>query len=170
MRLSGFSPSGFTAPRDAESPGKNAAAPLQTSAKGGPANGLAFVAPQRQNIVGSLPTPRQSADLPQSNALADTPLLGQLIASLFGDLLSSITGSGVTAWPQSGGEQGVSGAQGGPMSFEQAITTLGRHEDLLKKPQDREGLAKLRDDPQTPSDAKKALDTLLNNPDRKSVV
>ncbi|MDU3818543.1 MAG: HrpF/NolX family T3SS translocon protein [Mixta calida] len=164
MRLSGFSPSGFTAPRDAESPGKNAAAPLQTSAKGGPANGLAFVAPQRQNIVGSLPTPRQSADLPQSNALADTPLLGQLIASLFGDLLSSITGSGVTAWPQSGGEQGVSGAQGGPMSFEQAITTLGRHEDLLKKPQDREGLAKLRDDPQTPSDAKKALDTLLNNP------
>ncbi|ORM76796.1 hypothetical protein HA44_15030 [Mixta gaviniae] len=94
------------------------------------------------------------------------PLLSQLIASLFGELLSSLGGSsaGVTQWPQSGAAEGGNGAQGDQMSFEQAITTLGRHEDLLKKPQDREGLMKLRDDPQTPGDAKKGAGYAAEQP------
>ena len=50
------------------------------------------------------------------------------------------------------------------MSFEEVVSVLGRNEDLLKKPLDREGLEKLRDDPETPSDAKRALGALLNNP------
>lgn len=50
------------------------------------------------------------------------------------------------------------------MPFEEVISVLGRNENLLKKPRDREGLEKLRDDPNTPSDAKKALDAVLKNP------
>ena len=51
------------------------------------------------------------------------------------------------------------------MPFEEVVTILGRNEDLLKDPLDREGLEKLRDDPKTPSDAKRALGALLSNPD-----
>nr|WP_307315434.1 HrpF/NolX family T3SS translocon protein [Pseudomonas sp. 3400] len=50
------------------------------------------------------------------------------------------------------------------MPFEEVISVLGRNENLLKKPRDREGLEKLRDDPNTPTDAKKALDAVLKNP------
>ncbi len=49
------------------------------------------------------------------------------------------------------------------MPFEEVISILGRHEGLLKDPQDREGLEKLRDDDKTPSDAKQALSALLDN-------
>ncbi|SDH57829.1 type III secretion translocon protein HrpF [Pseudomonas flavescens] len=51
------------------------------------------------------------------------------------------------------------------MPFEEVVSILGRNENLLKKPLDREGLEKLRDDPKTPSDAKQALGALLDNPD-----
>lgn len=51
------------------------------------------------------------------------------------------------------------------MPFEEVVSILGRNEDLLKKPRDREGLEELRDDPDTPADARKALDALLKNSD-----
>lgn len=50
------------------------------------------------------------------------------------------------------------------MPFEEVVSVLGRNENLLKKPLDREGLEKLRDDPKTPSDAKRALNALLTTP------
>ncbi|MFP8968352.1 HrpF/NolX family T3SS translocon protein [Pokkaliibacter sp. CJK22405] len=50
-----------------------------------------------------------------------------------------------------------------PMSFEEIVTTLGRHEDLLKKPKDFKGLQELANDPDTPSDAKKALEALTKD-------
>jgi len=50
------------------------------------------------------------------------------------------------------------------MSFQDVVTTLGRHDGMLKKAVDADGLAKMRDDPNTPSDMKAAIDTLLNNP------
>jgi len=50
------------------------------------------------------------------------------------------------------------------MSFAEVVTTLGRHDGLMKKAMDADGLEKLKDDPATPSDMKAALDTLLNNP------
>lgn len=50
------------------------------------------------------------------------------------------------------------------MPFEEVVSVLGRNEKLLKKPLDEKGLKKLRDDPNTPSDAKEALTALLNNP------
>lgn len=58
----------------------------------------------------------------------------------------------------------ASGANGDNMSFEQVVTTLGRHEDLLKKPLDQKGIEKLINDPATPSDAQQALQALLKNP------
>lgn len=51
------------------------------------------------------------------------------------------------------------------MSFEEVISALGRNENLLKKPLDRDGLEKLRDASKTPSDLGKAVDALLNNAD-----
>jgi type III secretion translocon protein HrpF len=48
-----------------------------------------------------------------------------------------------------------------PMSFPEVVTTLDRHEDLLKKPLDFKGLVELAKDPQTPTDAKKALEALV---------
>lgn len=56
-------------------------------------------------------------------------------------------------------------ADNGQMSFQEVVSTLGRHEGLLKKAHDREGLEKIRDDESTPTDEKQALDTLLNNQD-----
>ena len=50
------------------------------------------------------------------------------------------------------------------MSFADVVTTLGRHEGLMKKALDRDGLAALRDDAKTPTDMKQALTTLLNDP------
>ncbi|MBU1331762.1 MAG: hypothetical protein KJ884_11805 [Gammaproteobacteria bacterium] len=57
------------------------------------------------------------------------------------------------------------GADPSQMPFEEVVSVLGRNENLLKKPLDREGLENLRDNPETPSDARKALDALLKNPD-----
>jgi len=50
------------------------------------------------------------------------------------------------------------------MSFADVVTTLGRHDGLLKKAMTKEDLQKLESDPDTPSDMKGALQTLLNNP------
>lgn len=51
------------------------------------------------------------------------------------------------------------------MSYEDVVNTLGRNEGLMKKAMDKDGLKKLADDPKTPPDMKKALDTLLSDPD-----
>jgi len=52
-----------------------------------------------------------------------------------------------------------------PMSYDDVVNTLGRNEGLMKKAMDKDGLKKLADDPKTPPDMKKALDTLLSDPD-----
>jgi len=52
-----------------------------------------------------------------------------------------------------------------PMSYEDVVNTLGRNEGLMKKAMDKDGLKKLEDDPKTPPDMKKALQTLLSDPD-----
>ena len=64
----------------------------------------------------------------------------------------------------------ASGANGDNMSFEQVVTTLGRHEGLLKKPLDQKGIEKLINDPATPTDAQQALQALLNNPEMMAEV
>jgi len=51
------------------------------------------------------------------------------------------------------------------MSYEDVVNTLGRNEGLMKKAMDKDGLKKLADDPKTPPDMKKALDTLLSDTD-----
>lgn len=61
------------------------------------------------------------------------------------------------------GNQASPDSKGGQMRFEEVVSTIGRNEKLLNKAKDIEGLKKLRDDPETPADFKKALDTLVNN-------
>ncbi|PPC63842.1 hypothetical protein C1Y41_04145 [Pantoea sp. ICBG 1758] len=57
-----------------------------------------------------------------------------------------------------------------PMSYEDVVNTLGRNEGLIKKAMDKDDLKKLADDPKTPPDMKKALDTLLSDPDMFSKI
>ena len=148
MRLSGFSPSNFTAPREA---GGNTTRVPPPAANGGT---LSFIAP----AVSSETLPQVATPLSTGQS-APSPL-NQLLSGLIANLLAELTGAGganALQLPQNSGAAGQ-------MPFEQVITTLGRHEDLLKKPLDQEGIAKLRDDPATPSDAKQALDALAKNP------
>lgn len=151
MRLSGFSPSNFTAPREPALPGTGSPTAKQPDAKGTGSIPLSFNSP-------SLPGQTNLALSGQQAQQATQPLT-QLISSLIANLLAELTGSA-----QADGALPLTSAASDQMSFEQVITTLGRHENLLKKPLDREGIEKLRNDPSTPSDAKQALDALAENP------
>ena len=151
MRLSGFSPSNFNAPREPALPDAGAPAAKPPDAKGA---GLAPLSFNRSSLPGQSNLPLVGQPGRQT-----TPPLAQLISSLIGNLLAELSGSGAMT-----GALPLSSGASGQMPFEQAITTLGRHENLLKKPLDREGVEKLRNDPATPGDAKQALDALANNP------
>ncbi|MDU4092266.1 MAG: hypothetical protein E7H57_03180, partial [Pantoea sp.] len=137
MRLSGFSPSNFTAPREPALPDAGTPTAKPPEAKSA---GLAPLSFNRSALSGQSNLPLVGQPGRQT-----TPPLAQLISSLIGNLLSELTGSGALT-----GAPPLTAASG-QMPFEQVITTLGRHEDLLKKPLDREGVEKLRNDPATPS-------------------
>jgi type III secretion translocon protein HrpF len=62
-----------------------------------------------------------------------------------------------------GTDSAVSKGQDAPMSFAEMVTTLGRHEALLKKPLDFKGLEELAKDPKTPTDARRALEALVKD-------
>ncbi|WP_236633812.1 HrpF/NolX family T3SS translocon protein [Siccibacter colletis] len=152
MRLSGFSPSTFTAPRDAGLPGKGDPAARLPDAKSTGSNPLSAMMPLA-------PGKMQTPTMPGNN----TPPLDQLFAGLITSLLSGLNGPSESAQPQP--QATTPQAAPGEMPFEEVVSTLGRNENLLKKPLDREGIEKLRDDPATPSDARKALDALVKNPE-----
>ncbi|WP_276639199.1 HrpF/NolX family T3SS translocon protein [Siccibacter turicensis] len=152
MRLSGFSPPPLTTPRDAGLAGKGLPSAQLPDVKEASANVLSLITPL---------TPESPPGTPGSGQ--SIPPLDQLFAGLITRLLSGLNDAPTSpqALPQSASPDAASDQ----MSFEEVVSTLGRNENLLKKPLDREGIAKLRDDPATPSDTKKALDALVNNPE-----
>ncbi|QKJ86272.1 hypothetical protein PMPD1_1311 [Paramixta manurensis] len=165
MRLSGFSPSNFTGPRSADLPAKGAPITQQPEMKGAKSTPLSFMSSTPSNASSETLFPNKNAVIPQKNAPSDALSLG----SLFRQMMSFVSGNqpaspANTATSDSAQPLPLTGSgQNDQMSFEEVVTTLGRHEDLLNKPHDRAGLEKIRDDPKTPTDAKKALDTLLKN-------
>lgn len=124
-----------------------------------------FTAPTRANpgnppLNESKSSPQHQGALPQGTAgnMQASGSLGQLMPMLFNELLSMLFGG-------AGMQQPLPQAAPDKMPFEEVVATLGRHEDLLKKPLNREGIEKLIDDPKTPSDAKKALNAVLDDPE-----
>ncbi|WP_235421173.1 HrpF/NolX family T3SS translocon protein [Erwinia oleae] len=165
MRLSGFSPSSFTTTKGAQ--GQQTVGQQPSSVAAGKNSVISFTSSQITGGTGTTGSSNNNDVLPQNQdgkQSLDT-LMSQIMSSVLG-LLSGNAGA-MMAEPAALPQSDASATQGesGKMPFEQVVTTLGRHEDLLKKPLDREGLEKLRDDPSTPSDAKEALDTLLNDPE-----
>ncbi|MBP2169270.1 type III secretion translocon protein HrpF [Erwinia toletana] len=138
MRLPGFSPQNLT-----------------TANKATPASG---------ELATPLKGTRSQATSPDAlqqgagKNLQTSGSIAQLIPMLMEELLSALSGGSDTqqALPETAPDQ---------MPFEEVVATLGRHEDLLKKATDREGMEKLLDDPKTPSDAKKALSAVLKDPE-----
>lgn len=170
MRLSGFSPPATNKPMIGTLPDKGTTPTQQPATKSGvlsfisPLEGQAQSAESNRNPAGQL-----SQDSPQS---LET-MIKQLISSLLGNLITQAGGeeapatSAATARldrPLTAESAAEGESSNGQMPFEQVVTTLGRHEDLLKKATNREGMEKLCDDPDTPTDEKKALETLLNDP------
>lgn len=165
MRLSGFSPSSSPLPRNAETPGKPTQAQPQAGKASADASVLSFMSPaesQTQPLNGNA----VSGNSDRTGESSLDAMIKQLIQTVMSTLLQESGASGAAASLSAvSDDPSLVEGTGDTMSFEQVATTLGRHEDLLKKPQNREGLEKLRDDASTPSDMKKALDTLLNDPD-----
>ncbi|NIG12928.1 hypothetical protein F3J37_01590 [Pantoea sp. Al-1710] len=64
---------------------------------------------------------------------------------------------GLNVIPEDGTDQ--------PMSYEDVVNTLGRNEGLITKAMNKDDLKKLADDPKTPPDMQRALNTLLSDPD-----
>lgn len=165
MRLSGFTPSNTALPRNADTPGKQDPSQPQAGKSRVDASVLSFISPA-ESLAQPPGQQAVAGKEAQSGGSSLEAMIKQLIQTVMSTLLqqSGATPGAASLSAVSADPSLVEGT-GDNMSFEQVATTLGRHEDMLKKPQNREGLEKMRDDASTPSDMKKALDTLLNDPD-----
>ncbi len=203
MRVSGYSPSTFSAPRNTDTPDKggSTSVPAQPDKKGGDSNTISYTSSSPSGVDLSpnknSNTPDKNSNTPDKNSTTpdknsttpDKNVQGGVASfeSFLSQIMSFISGApssdniGTTSQgadqtlpssdsSQSGQVSSSDSSSSDQMSFEQVITTLGQHEKLLGKAQNREGLEKLRDDPDTPSDEKKALDTLLKNPDMLAAI
>ncbi len=170
MRLSGFSSQNLTTPHNRNPGNEGVSTPLQGASTRLAGNGFSVVSRLPLSGDGSSLATGKKTDSEAGTALPSqsNPSIDSLLQQIMSLITGSLSGGGTSASSTSDSsaeENPLFSRQDGQMSFAQATTTLGRHEDLLKKPLDREGLEKLRDDPQTPSDAKQALSTILDNPE-----
>lgn len=167
MRVSGYTLPNTTTPPDRDNLKEPACLPVNVNTRQAPQCGDTFswspsnaAQTQRQQMPDGFCVQRRNVDPPTQPSSLD------FLRAIFVPPSQEVTGTSAdspTVRPLPQASQ--ANASGESMSFEELVTVLGRHENLLKDPQDRQGLKKLRDDPATPSDAKRALNALLTNAD-----